>query len=467
MKKGYLFSILLFAGLSAFWLTIPSGCANIIPPAGGPRDSIPPLLVDAMPADSTLNFRGNRITLIFDEYVDLQDIQNNILFTPSFNTNPEISVKARNVSIRFRDTLENNTTYILNFGNAIKDINEGNVLHDFTYTFSTGPVLDSLEISGRVQLAETGGVDTTLIAVLHRNMKDSAVMNEKPRYIAKVDNSGNFHFRNLPKGTFALYVIGDAGLGRRYMNRNQVFGFLNQPVVSGEADSVLVYAYRETQQGSTTQAQQAQAPRLSPADRRLRITPVNGSIQDLKGDYVINFPIPLRTLDTTRIRLSTDSTFEKAEFKATLDSAKNNLTIRSAWKEGKQYNLVLEKDFAADTAGRQLLKTDTITFVTKKLADYANITLRLRNLDSSLHPVLLFIQNNAIVYSVPMKGNLFSEQMFTPGEYDLRILYDRNGNGKWDPGHFFGDKSQPELVRPIDRKITVKPAWDNEFDIQL
>src|SRR5687768_4742826 len=134
MRKAIFSFFILLAG--AFFLTFSStGCANIIPPSGGPRDSLPPKLVLATPADSTLNFRENRISFVFDEYVDLQEVQNNLLFTPTFEINPEVSVRLRTVSVRFRDSLLPNTTYILNFGNAIRDINESNPVRNFTYVF--------------------------------------------------------------------------------------------------------------------------------------------------------------------------------------------------------------------------------------------------------------------------------------------------------------------------------------------
>lgn len=142
-------------------------CANIIPPTGGPRDTLPPVLVHTSPKDSTLNFNSKRIELTFDEYVDLKDVQNNLLFTPLFETVPVVEVKLKTVTIRLRDTLEPNTTYTFNFGNAITDVNENNPYRNFTYTFSTGPYIDSLQLEGHVLLAEDGKVDSTITVVLH------------------------------------------------------------------------------------------------------------------------------------------------------------------------------------------------------------------------------------------------------------------------------------------------------------
>ena len=101
------------------------------------------------------------------------------------------------------------------------------------------------------------------------------------------------------------------------------------------------------------------------------------------------------------------------------------------------------------------------------MADYGSFQLKFKNLDTARHPVLLIVQNENILKSVPLKIAGFSQALFLPGEYELRILYDDNNNGVWDPGQFFGKHKQPELVKPIERKITVKPAFQNEFEIIL
>lgn len=439
-------------------------CANIIPPQGGPRDSIPPRLLNATPRDSTLNFRDKKITFTFDEYVDLQDVQNNLLFTPLFQNNPKVDVKGKTINVNFRDTLEPNTTYILNFGNAIKDFNEGNVLKNFTYTFSTGPVLDSLELKGKVILAQTGKTDSTITVVLHKNLKDSAVMNQRPMYATKLDANGNFHFRNLPAGTFAVYAIGNAGISRRYQP-SQFFAFLDSPVTVGAHDSALtLYAYKEVQP-ATPATPNAPVRAAGRGENRLIFTTslVNNQ-QDLDKDLLINFTTPLRSFDSSKLKLSTDSSFTRADYTASLDSIKKIIRLHTAWQEATRYNLLLDRDFALDTAGRRLLKSDTLTFITKGPNDYGSISIRLRNIDLTKNPVLLFVQNEQVVYSASVKTGTFTASRFVPGDYELRILYDTNDNGKWDPGHFFGTKKQPELVHSIGDKITVKPAWDNTYE---
>ncbi|RYZ31122.1 MAG: hypothetical protein EOO10_00265 [Chitinophagaceae bacterium] len=469
MRTTSIISFLFLLGLSVYLMSFSTGCANIIPPSGGPRDSLPPRLLNATPKDSTLNFRGDRIVFNFDEYIDdPQDISNNILFTPLFEINPEISVRSRTVTVRFRDSLEANTTYILNFGNALRDINESNVIKNFVYTFSTGPALDSLTFSGKVDLAETGKTDSTLIIILHRNLEDSAVVKERPVYVSRVDAAGNFRFQNLPKDTFAIYALGNAGTVRRYQNpTQQFFAFSNEPVITGVTRDVTLHAYRVPPPVTTSQPT-AQVRNNNPNERRLRFTttPASGSL-DLESDFVMTFPSPLRTFDSTLVSLSTDSSFTPVRYTVRLDSSRTALNFRSQWKEGTEYNLILGKDFAEDSAGRKLLKTDTLNFTTKKLSDYGQLRIRIRNLDTARKPVLQFLQGDRVVFSTSIKTGVFVSNRFNPGEYDLRILYDTNENGQWDPGQFFGTKRQPELTQPISRQLNVKPNFENEFDLSL
>src|SRR5690606_5044720 len=115
-----------------------SGCAQIIPPTGGPRDTLPPIMLSATPKDSTLNFNANKIVLTFNEYVQLERPEEQLIVSPVPKIQPVVEAKLKEVTIRIKDTLEENTTYSINFGRALKDINEGNPAKQFTYLFSTG-----------------------------------------------------------------------------------------------------------------------------------------------------------------------------------------------------------------------------------------------------------------------------------------------------------------------------------------
>jgi uncharacterized protein (DUF2141 family) len=457
-----------FVLLSAFAslvMVIGPSCANIVPPAGGPRDSLPPRLVRSSPSNGSTNFRGKTIEMVFDEYLDIAEPQKNFLFTPTFNINPDVVVKSRTIIIRLKDSLEANTTYTFNFGDAIRDINESNILHNFTYRMSTGPVLDSLTLEGKVLLAETGTVDSTLSVFLYKNLNDSAVVKERPRYITKLNGNGTFRFENLSPGTYKIYALNDATGGHRYIAKTQLFAFADSPVVvQPGVPRVTLYAYKAPVARVVVSKPQPPAPN----DRRMRYTTnLSGGQQDLLKNLELQFERPLRLFDSNKVKLLMDSTYRETGHSLLLDSTRRRITIKTKWQEGAAYHLVLNKDFAEDSSGRKLLKADTIEFAAKKVSDYGNLTIRIRNADLGNNPVLQFIQGGQVLFSAPIPTGSYSNNLFSPGDYELRVLYDTNKNGTWDAGEFFDVKRQPELVKPVERKITVKPNWDNEFEIAL
>ncbi len=462
----------------AISIVYSSGCANIIPPQGGPRDSIPPQLVKVTPGDSTRNFTGTRIVFTFDEFIELQNVQENLMVSPAPAINPSVDFKLNTMTVKLKDSLESNTTYTINFGDAVKDYTEGNSLKGFTYTFSTGKYIDSLALTGKVILAENGKIDTTLLVMLHTNADDSAVVKDRPRYVAKLDGQGNFVFKNLPPKTFYLYALKDEGGTRRYLNEQQLFAFADKPLqLDGKTEPVTLYAYAAKEAGQNAAAPPGSSimgsgNRLNKgtgAENRLKYqSNLSANQQDLLGNFEISFERPLLVFDSTKIRLYTDSVFTPVPvYSFQKDSTNKKLKLITGWKENTAYHIIMDKDFAQDTSGKKLLKTDTLSFTTRKLADYGSLQLKFRNLDMTKNPVLLIMQGEIIYKSVPMTGTGFSQVVFLPGEYELRILYDENKNGVWDPGQFFGKHRQPELVKPVERKITVRPAWQNEFEIAL
>ena len=443
-----------------------SGCANMIPPSGGDRDSLPPLLLKASPPDSSKNFKTKTITFTFDEYIEQpQEIFKNLLVSPTPSIAPTVESKLRTLTVKIKDTLEPNTTYYYNFGDAIKDVNEGNVLHNFSYIFTTGTTLDTLQLSGKVLLAQTGGIDSTLFVMLFKSGVDSAVRKERPRYIARVDGKGNFRFLYLASGTYYIYVMDE----KKLYSKQSLFAFSDSAVeIKPNSSPVTLYAFVEEkpEQPSSTISFTGNRPGAKPDERRLRFTS-SGNTQDLLGDFYLSFERPLRNLDTTKLQVSTDSTFNPVSSSWEIDSLQKKLTLKTTWKEDTRYNLILDKDFAEDTSGRKLLKTDTLNFITRKQTDYGSLKLSFTNIDLSKNPVLQVSQNGTVVKTFPLTTTELYQSLFNPGEYDLSILYDENKNGHWDPGKFFEGKKQPELVKPLNKKINVRSNWDNEFEISL
>jgi hypothetical protein len=457
-------------------MVTPVGCANIIPPGGGPRDSLPPVLLGLNPPDSTKNFAGKRIVFQFDEFVEIDNPRENLLVSPLPKIDPVVEARLRTVTVTIKDTLQPNVTYTIDFGNAIKDINEGNPFKNFKYIFTTGEHFDSLEVSGNVVVAETGGIDTTLIVMLHSVLDDSAIIKERPKYIARLQNDGRFYFENLPPGTFAIYALKDAGGQRRYLDTTVLFAFADSTINTAASPApITLYAYAagkaDPNQASSVTTGSPAPPRRQQregaVDRLTFTTNIQSEELDLLGNLDLVFGTRIRDFDSTKIRLTNEKFESLSGYRFIRDTGNTKISVVHRWIENTPYHLVFEKDFITDTANRTLQRNDTVSFRTKQARAYGEIRMRLLNLDLSKNPVLQFVQNNEVKYSYPLTTRAFNARLFVPGDYDLRILFDENKNGKWDPGVFFKNRRQPEKVMPISRKLTVKANWLNELDITL
>ena len=151
-----------------------AACASIGSPEGGPRDYTPPQVVKTSPAANALNFKGNKVEIIFDEIVNLKDQQKKVVVSPAPKTQPLIRTVGKKVTIEFRDELEENTTYVIDFSNAIEDNNEGNQMDGYSFAFSTGDVIDTLAVSGIVLRANDLEPMQHVLVGLHSNLDDTA-----------------------------------------------------------------------------------------------------------------------------------------------------------------------------------------------------------------------------------------------------------------------------------------------------
>lgn len=462
-RFSYFIILILISCSISFLIT---GCAQIGAPTGGPKDSIPPELVSATPKLLSTNFSGNKVTLVFNEYVDVQDVQTNLLVSPFPKINPQVEFKLKTITVKLKDTLLENTTYAINFGNAIRDNNEGNPFRNFTYVFSTGNTIDSLQLSGQVIIAETGKKDSTLVAMLYRNVHDSVVQKRKPDYIAKLDSSGNFKFTNLSAGSYKVYALKDGDGGKTYNSNIELFAFADSEVIVSDSSApITLHAFAEEKEIKKATAA-APAKAGSPADKKLKYTTsLSNKEQDLLTGFLLTVNHPLKTFDPQKIIL-TDTNYNKIGSTITIDSTQKIIQISTKWKEENQYLLLVSKDAISDSAGTELTRSDTIRFSTKKIIDYGSIVLRFSNLKLALRPVLQFIKDQEIYRSVAITGAIWSDKLFPPGDYELRILFDANNNGKWDPGNY-SQKLQPEKAITLDTKLNIKANWDNERDVKL
>ncbi|NGM61123.1 hypothetical protein G5B30_04230 [Sphingobacterium sp. SGG-5] len=205
-------------------------CANMQRPTGGPKDSLPPVLLTEFPENLTRNFTAEEIVLTFDEFIKLNNQFKEFSITPDVEKQPDYKVRKKRLHIKLPDSLEENTTYTINFGKGLVDYNEGNPIVNYTYVFATGPELDSLMISGSVTNAYTGVFDEKedkeVKVLLIPTRQDSIFGKKKANIFTTVDTSGNFQFRNLREDTYRIYALKEQNNDRVYNNPDELLGFL-------------------------------------------------------------------------------------------------------------------------------------------------------------------------------------------------------------------------------------------------
>ena len=197
-------------------IVVISGCAKRGSPTGGPVDSIPPVLINASPKINSINFDSKEIRLTFDEFVKLDNVDQQLIISPPIN-NSSYEVKPLNgvtkkVFLEFIDSLETETTYSINFGNSIKDNNEGNPLTFFSYTFSTGETIDSLYVRGNISDAFDKETDDYISIHLYRIdsiFNDSIIFNNRPTYISNSLDSTSYQFKNIKEGKYLILALKD------------------------------------------------------------------------------------------------------------------------------------------------------------------------------------------------------------------------------------------------------------------
>ena len=228
-----------------FSLIILFGCAKRGTPTGGPKDSIPPVLVNASPKLNSTNFDSEEIRLTFDEWVKLDKVQDQLIISPpleksSYEIKP-LSGVTKKVFLKFLDSLAPETTYTINFGNSIQDNNENNPLTFFSYTFSTGETIDSLYIRGNTKDAFSQESDEFISLQLYRVdslFKDSIIFNDKPTYISNTLDSTNYKFQNLKEGKYLLIALKDIDNNYFFDPFYDKIGFLDS-LITLPRDSVI------------------------------------------------------------------------------------------------------------------------------------------------------------------------------------------------------------------------------------
>jgi hypothetical protein len=212
------------------WSVIAVACANKGFPEGGPKDELPPVVIAERPASFSTRFNEKRVNIYFNEFVQLREITTKFIMSPPAKKNARVNLRGKYILVEFQDSLRSETTYSLDFGNAIVDNNESNPLGFYRYVFSTGSVIDTMELSGQVIDARTRLPLLGLNVMLYGNHADSAALQELPDYVARTDSSGMFRVTNIRERPYRVVVIEDLNRDNMFTREAEKVGFLDSLV---------------------------------------------------------------------------------------------------------------------------------------------------------------------------------------------------------------------------------------------
>lgn len=210
-------------------------CANVVTPSGGPKDTIPPVVLQSVPENQSTNFQDKEIHITFDEYVTLNNPTNNIFISPPLENNPEYKLSGKSLIIKFKEPLKPDATYSINFGEAIKDLHEGNVFKDYSFVFSTGENIDTLTLEGNVLQAIDHKPSADFFVMLYCNDNDTVSLDSlpylrKPYYVTKSDKEGKFKFSGLRDDNYLIFALKDGNSNLRFDLPNEDIAFLDSLV---------------------------------------------------------------------------------------------------------------------------------------------------------------------------------------------------------------------------------------------
>ena len=204
-----------------------AACANMGFPTGGPKDEDPPYVKKSSPEMNALNFQGNKINIEFNELIQVKEVSQKLVVSPPMNKKPYVVARGKNLHIEFEEELQPNTTYTLDFADAISDFNEGNVIPSFQFSFSTGETVDSLQVSGHLFEADDLSPADGVLVMLYDNLADSAFKTRVPVRMAKTDMHGHFSIHNVRPGKYRIYALDDHSNSYKFTNPGDRIAWLD------------------------------------------------------------------------------------------------------------------------------------------------------------------------------------------------------------------------------------------------
>ena len=543
LKTGYSRNIVFFGFILLFCSTVIR-CANIQRPTGGPKDSLPPKLLNESPANLTRNFKARTIELNFDEYIKLNNQFKEFSISPDLEVQPIYKVKKKNLIITLPDSLAENTTYTINFGKGLTDYNEGNPILNYTYVFATGDKLDSLSLKGSVKNGYTKAFDQkkdeNIKVLLIPTSQDSIFGKKKANIFANVDTAGNFAFKNLREDTYRIYALKEQNNDRIFNGNDEWLGFLNDSIVlnkniegirleltknkpkvfrtldkkienagyalltfnqdlaepstrilfpealdqskiekySLNKDSLKVFFEKAeldsmkielSDLGKVIDTILIKTSKNQKYERDIKpILNVNGKVDRVKHIRLTSGS-PIASVDKSKIEILEDSV-SRRNFQLQQDTVDRELYhIRFNWRPKRNYELVL-KEKAILGPYDDYNKEFKTKFTLDESNNYGNITFTIEKVDSSQQYIVELIdEHKEKVFDRRILKNgerIVSYKDYPGGKYSLRIIYDRNRNGRWDPGDVYS-KTQAEDIWYLGKTFTIRANWDQNETIDL
>ena len=504
-------------------------CAQQAALTGGDKDTTPPKIITdkTVPKQLSTFFSSKTITLEFDEYIALKSIKKNFFVNPPIK---EINIeeKGKTISITINETLKENTTYTFNFGDAIQDITENNILKDFKYVVSTGSFIDSNFFEGSVYDAFSKKPLENTKVFLFDHKIDTFHKELLPNYITSVNEDGSFKFDYLTPNQFYLISIEDLNSNNRFDQKTEKIGFLNTPIIpiaikdtNALTATILLFPQKKALQliektysfpGKVTLVFNQKVDSISFLPSNYNLIPLvkkypsdsleywtenlNESLlkiiaaspmfdstktisittakpQDVDSVFsfkeknlsnikpglplLLTFNHPIKAIDTSKMALLIDSV--EHEINCSINTEIFSLFF-PANKQTK-YTFLAEPGAFKSIYG---FTNDSIKVLInlKKENDFGAILLKLSTKDS-VDFITHLIKNDKLVQSFSSSKFKLEETIINlnPGNYNLRIIKDSDGNGKWSAGNFNIYK-QPEQVYYYNKPIEIKAGWDVE-----
>ena len=214
--------------LAAFLL---GSCARMGQPDGGWYDETPPRILGAAPADKGTNVKNRKISIFFDEFIQIENATEKVVVSPPQLETPEIVASGKRIRIELLDSLKPNTTYTIDFSDAITDNNEDNPLGNYTYSFSTGDAIDTLEVSGKVLQAKDLEPVKGILVGLYSDLSDTAFTTKPMLRVSRTDGSGRFVIKGVAPGTYRVYALQDADGNYLFNQKSEMLAFSQEKIV--------------------------------------------------------------------------------------------------------------------------------------------------------------------------------------------------------------------------------------------